>query len=917
MIRKLITFLVSLVVAFSLLPVMAASAAVTATAEITSDSLLAPTSSPVSFTVEATRPSQDFFDTLTGGQVLPANKVRIVLPPGLTLAGCGSVEGWSCEAVNTQFSHAVIFTATSGGLAAGETQAFTFTSPVAAPGSADRSETIGIELSDDGGLTYTDATPAYDGALDLVTRILQIVNLRILNRFNPDGYPGTALGSTALRNTETQIVRVAFDVRNYGTGQVTIDPALNVPAEETILVDAANATVAPRNQAATTFTYDVRLGTADGSRISSWSAGATKVGDSGTFADGRAFSDIEVEQIVDLTPVAGGFAPAVIPVKGTREFSLQVQKDQLQGITGLNGTLSLFADGDTSRTEVIGLEFTGASLGRGAGTPTLDFDAASFDLNVTGELVLDGTLELTGTDDNGLPYTQTIPLDNILTIDALAPILNITGVTIVDPATQQTRANGTDSITITGNLQQAADVPKVNAAAGTPGVNLTVRMPGTNAVQLQPTFDGNNFTVTYDLTSKTSTGFGDIIVSGSATDNALNQSPSATSTLQFDQVVPSLETFAIAFVDEATFDTTDPVVQVSWVEQYNDPKVRGGCLPTNWEVDNAIVTEVRFSDGSACSTLQGRTRGPDNVRILILDREINPENAGSVDYIANPPLSLLSNPVIDSADNRPLENMTREIISGVRPLIPEILDITRDNLFGAPTDDGRESMGLFNDGWFTNVADGTDPEVFFNPANIASTYILRVYRVDNGIQTLIGEDTGDADANPNRSVVLDHGTTGGIDTDATGRVTTLRAQLVNDPRRTPNDSSDDLLSDVLEFTITFDDEAPRLVSAAVITDGVRATFNEALAAGIDSASDWYALEHNADAGDGNPYFPYGVDAVAPAANGDLASRDLTVDLGGNGTFAGVDFFRVSGSEADGAFYEDFAGNVHTLTDSTL
>lgn len=368
MIRKLITFLVSLVVAFSLLPVMAASAAVTATAEITSDNLLAPTSSPVSFTVEATRPSQDFFDTLTGGQVLPANKVRIVLPPGLTLAGCGSVEGWSCEAVNTQFSHAVIFTATSGGLASGESQAFTFTSPVAAPGSADRSETIGIELSDDGGLTYTDATPAYEGALDLVTRILQIVNLRILDRLNPP-LPGTSLGSTALRNTETQIVRVAFDVRNYGTSPVTIDPVLNVPVEETILAEAANATVAARNASPTTFTYDVQLGTADVSRISSWSAGATKVGDSGTFADGRAFSDIEVEQIVDLTPVAGGFAPAVIPVRGTRDFTLQVQKNQLQGITDLDGTLSLFADGDTSRTEVIGLEFTGASLGRGAGTP--------------------------------------------------------------------------------------------------------------------------------------------------------------------------------------------------------------------------------------------------------------------------------------------------------------------------------------------------------------------------------------------------------------------------------------------------------------------------------------------------------------------------------------------------------------------
>jgi hypothetical protein len=883
MIRKSAILLTVVAVIFALMPPLAASAAVSTTASIITPREVFPTipgeaKTPV--TVRVTNPQGSLLDF---SNPLPGNAVRLVPPPGVNAPACATTpQGWDCQVVTTPNATFLLFDTVSNPLQRGQSLDFGFTATIGAPGNADRSGALQVSVSDDLGQSFENSQPASNGALTLVTKILQIV-------------PGTLetrlLGATAARTrtTEGQVLEARFTVRNFAFNEVTVTPALGgVSSPDSASAPAALTVPGQRGTAIATF--QVTTGDANAlSRILQLTGSAA----SGTSSSNVAqFPPVTIEQAVRVVTDVVRFAPRVIPDAQTQNFRLTVDKPQLPGVDGLQGSLVLTRQNGGGSLAPIALANPQALARNPQANVALLFQGVNIDLGLVGtEARLDGSLTITGTDDNGKPFTQTINLPNLLTVDALAPVITLNPLQILNRANGQTRANDGNTVRITGRVADA-DVTRQNQPnSTTSGVTVQVSTPNTTITVPVTIANDGSFTGDVPIAQLGAADrFGTLTASARARDLAGNIGDSNLESIEFDRVIPALAENGIAILDD-TYDTK-PVVRVSFVEQFPEPFVRGGCLPTMWEVDNAVVTDVRYEDGTRCQIGQA---GPSNVRVLILDRAINPERAGSVDFISTRNImGIGDDPVRDSAVNTALSE-TKAIVSGVAPTIPTILDITRTDIVGGE----RESMGFRDDSFFTNVAVTpatglADPTVKFDPANIINDYVIEIL---DGAGQLVASASADEGNRDVRNVPIN------ACPGACEATTTLFAQLVNEVIQ--NGQPVRLVSPQRPFTITYDTVIPRIDNATLVDGGVRVDYNEPLISGRDAASDWVAFERNENRSpEESEFFAYGVNGVSIASP---SARLLSVEFGMNGPFAGVDFFSLA-EQRTTAVYRDFAGN---------
>lgn len=889
MFRKLTVLLTAVVVIFAMFPVLAASAAVTSTAQILSELSVFPDGIADDYQVEVNNNSDGLLG-LGASDNLPVNTVQITLPPGLSAPACDTNEGWTCTPVSTGSTKRLVFQASGAnlGIAEGQNFVFNFAATALSPGSRNRTESLQVQSSDDRGTTFSNSAATGRG-LSITTRILQLLDQQ-LTVLNADLQP--AGGADPARATTGQVAQVAFDVRSYAANPVTLRPSITTNASDTVRQPAADQTAAP--QSTVTFTYLVDLGGTAGTRSGAMTVSAANTADPATNS-GQVTLPLTVERAVSLAAAEGDFSPRRVAegVVNNSPLTLIVDKDEVPAVTGLTGTIE-FHNNDVNNPLFSATLATPATLTRPAFVDQpLTFEGIEFTVpGLAQELLLDARVILSGTDDNGQPYTQTLSLNDVLTIDALAPVVNLAPLAIVSPERRQERPNGDDAIRISGNVQNAADVPSPT------GLVITVTVDGANYTMPAPlsgTGQQKTFSVDFSLVDRANS-FGNVTAVGTATDSATNVGDDEEM-IEYDALAPRLAEQALAVLDPQ-FDA-DPVIQVSFVEDFETPTVRGACSPLQWDMDNANVTEVRFSDGSPCTT-EISDRGNDNIRILVLDRALDANNAGTVTYLADGGiLGVGGDPAFDSANNRPLDDALRFIISAIQPAAPIIDLVTRTNATGEPTEGGRETMG-FNDGlWHTNVA-GPDATVFLDPANIVNTYRIRIFK--EGVQ--VADVSADANDNMDRSVT-------GLAPDTcaapcAAEDTVFQAQLV-----APDPRGGELVSELTDFTIRYDTLVPGIADATAAygnaalgqSDTVTVVYNEDLAGGQNSALDWSALTRNTsdDIGEANQFRAYGVNSVT--AGDDLDRRDLSVDFNGDQNFAGVDFFNF-----EGFTYEDFAGN---------
>ena len=827
MTRKAISVLIAAVLAFSLLPAAAAFAAVPGTANLTTGGEVFPGAAR-DFAIRVTNNSPRTLG-LVGGTA--ANSIRIMLPSNIGIRNTATPPtapaGWEVTVTRTSTAQALTYNATGSGLAAGSSLDLPFAAEVLAPASADRSGKFQVSLSSDRGATGQPAT----GNLDTVIRVLELV--QGLSVTSPAGVvDGSGTGG--------QAITMAMGVRNHAANALTVTPNVTSDGGETISQPAA-ASVA--SGATHTFSIPVTLPQVSADRTSNLTGTAT--------ADGAQSQESKYALQVQAPPAlsldAGSFSPRSVNTgPQAKTFTLNASKAGTPALTLAGGDLNFAGNGLALETPV---DFAG-----GSGNNDLTYGPST----ITGtDGVYDGLFTFTGTDGNGAAFTQTVTLDDLITIDSLVPNITVNVVLPLDrDQERQTAAKTGDTITVNGTVDDTnATIDFVELR---PNVGDAIKVPVTRS--------GNNYSGSATAPfAQNATSF---VAVAQATDAAQN-SGGATSVAQIvDNIAPaftaartqSLERILVTFTENNT--------------------TKGGCLETRWQVENNIVLDVLNANGgteTACSA------AANNSRILVLARPIGARDATPrVTYNAPNNLPGQSN-AKDGADNRAGEAIVKAVV-GIAPPVPEIIEVFRNT--GGTAED-RENATFDDDRYFTRFS-GNDLVVEFG--NAAAGESIEVLDANNNIlhrEAIIFPEEG----NPEVRVPI--GTTQG------DYVRKLRLVNVSNIR-----------GDVAEFTVNLDQTLPAIAGATKTgASSVDVSFSEKISEGTDFAFDWLPYENVADAEGGRQY--YNVDKV----EGSGSTRTLTVStFENNGEFGGAEYLLVS---ANGVRYGDRAGNLLADTIANL
>lgn len=877
MLRKLTALVAATLVAFALLPAVAATAEVNSSATLLEGAEVFPGGGQA-YLLQV---SNDENPILGLGRNI--NRIRVTLPPNLRNPQCPDPSdlpaGFTCTERTPPGVTGFVF---DGLLMPGQTADLPFTVDVIAPTDRDRVQQVRVEYSEDAGITYDKIAD-----LDTAIRILQLIP-GTLREVDPAGFPSPN------RGTAGQTLTIEFAVRNHAQQTVTVTPTLDSDDPgDTVTALTPTLDIPPAGGEATaTFTF-TSPDAATRLRDVVVTADATAPGADAPDTDNTAVLQIEGPPHLALDPAS--FSDPVVSSGGgtgrTYRFTIEADKLNLPAVTGLSGSITLTgpqtltaaldAPDTLPRPERSDLLLQFAPVTVTAADPSGSFDA---------------TFAFTGSDDNGQAFSQTVSLPDLVELDNLAPDVTL-DLALPDG---QVQAKEGDVVTISGEVAGGdvalPDDLTLSLVATGDGEVVDIPVPAED-VQVDGTAFTVDVTVEGTATYDDVTGFfadgigtGTLTATATAADTAGNVGGDAAAQ-DLDNIQPFMRSPA-RVIRDADYDPDKPVVEVVWDNNF-PALVAGACLPTQYEVDEAIVLEVRYSDGSRCQPGQASPAG-DNTRILVLDRAIDPDVPRNVDYVADALGLGVNDPAVDGARNEAVDQTVRTI-SGVAPPLPQLINVTRSD---TDSPGGREDATFAEDRYWTNVGgDADDPAaVLAFVGGAKSSYVIQVL---DGDGTVLHEAQASGADDTIRIPLPDSvaGCTGAVEDDD---CVLERALRFFNPSAVPGAQ----VGPALDLEVVLDQTDPTLAGAAMDSpEQVTVTLSEVLHAGRNVAEDWYLLERNPDPDSGaGEFFVYGAQGVS----GSGATRTLDADLPGNGPFAGVGY-RFFGSDPLDR-YEDYAGN---------
>jgi hypothetical protein len=478
----------------------------------------------------------------------------------------------------------------------------------------------------------------------------------------------------------------------------------------------------------------------------------------------------------------------------------------------------------------------------------------------------DASFTFRGTDDNGHPYSQSVSLNQLVTIDNIAPLINLQ----LNVPTGQAQVKNGDAVSVAvsvqgGGVEVVELMATIEGENGQPASTRTIPTTGCNP---------GATTCTARATLADLGRYGTLTAVGTAVDAALNRGTGGSNTVNIDNVLPVLAAPA-RIVTGTPYRHTSPVVEVTISDRF---AVAGGCNATTWDVDQTtndaiIVTEVRYSNGTPCS---GGTNPGDNIRILVTNANLDPDVQYNALYFASR-LGINTNDRLrDGALNSAIDQAVRTV-SGIAPAVPDLAVITRNG--------GAENAVFDQDRYWTRFG-GNDARATIR--NTRAGYFIEVLDGETG-NTVISTTSADG---ANGQTVIPIGTTPGE--------YVRRIRLVN---------ASGLRSPELLVRLVLDQTAPLLARSTVTGTGapeqVTVTFSEILWTGSNRAMDWFALERNTTPEE-DPYYRYRPDSVSGNA---ADTRTLNVDLLQQGSFVGVEYTFDTDTPTAGLRYQDRAGNL--------
>lgn len=802
----------------------AAGAAVMGSARVTSAQDLVPGQHTLSVAVQN---NNSFF------AATPANLVRIVVPTGVRYSSHAPIippTGWQRVATGGSLDETVLtFRATAAGLAPG--QQVTFSAPIVAvrPVNSDGGGRLTVSLSDDSGATFLTATPTSAGATDLRVRAVEIV---------PGPRPVAPAGVTDGTATAGQDLDFGYSLRSHATGQVSVTTDLVSSTGDQVLKPAVQATIAAGETVA--FVVPVRLRQLSTQRTASFTARAT-----GAASARDANGSVNAVPPAELSATA--LAPRRVASGQSRSFDATIRKVSGPDVDVSDATLRFAA------TEA------------GLATP---FRVSGEQTAKLGSVLVQGpegthpaNIEIHGTDANGAAWQGQLDAGQV-TIDDTAPRV---GITATRPAGQDS-VKKNDSVAVTVSVHEVSTVSasdvSVELVSGS-GQVVRVPMTATTGSEGAQRFTGNAQVPFGDQQ-------GSLRARARVADGAGHVGEGETAPIVLDNIVPALSARA--------YELSPTQIRVGFDE---NRLIRGGCSPSDWGVDGAIVLAVRYSDGSPCQNGQsGPAAAPDNYRILVLHSGLG---SGSRPPVRYNPVPLLSDPVTDGAGNR--------AASGQAALTRQV---PRPVLAGAARQGGAEAA--YNSGsasspnWhLRRIADSSgrpDLEVLYSGGQ--ADYTVQV--LDSAGNVLASQAAQTAGAI--RVPIADA-------QNGVALARSLRFLSAQDENR---------VSDPAPFQVTLDTRPPAIKSYSNSTPGqVVVTFDEPIVEGSDFAADWLVRELR-----GGQQQVIQVNTVHVLGQ---EARRLDYDTQGGPLVSVSYLFTSSGTNANARRYRDRGGNP--LSDVTV
>lgn len=615
---------VAMLLAGSAVPALAAASG---TARLLTPTIFAGSGGAV--TIEVTNDASAGVLGLGAGQAIDA--VQVFLPTDVFAprgdADIQGPDGWT-GFYDADLEVAYLL-ADGDGIAPGSKAEFVIAG-VAADQADDAQGDLFVQVSDDGGVTSTNA-----GRLILTAKILEIVSAQVSK-------PDFALDADPTKVTTGQDnATVAVRVRNHGTQTRTVDAIVSTGTDSTSTASGTGSGSVPAGGEATV-EVPVTFG-APGSLNLAVSAESAS-----SAAKSTGISGITVQEAADATYRAGSLAPrAVVPGQLTT-VKLSVDKTGPQAVR-----LASLTDRPGGAVLTIASHPTTIDRDLPAGSSTVNLE-----FPVTIPLsVADGsytpTLDLVGWDANGaLVDLQPQGLEDIV-LDRLAPFVDVLA-TPDAPVVNGATPAATDgrNITFSGTARLGSGGDKCTSCTITDAV--IVALPSQTRLPVDVTINNGDLSGSdaVDFPDGTSAAYLEVTV---AKNTGLTGTGDSAN-FEVDLVVPN--------VTSATTgrDATGDFVDVTFSELVGTK----GMSRTDWRVDGNLVTSIEPAPAPA-NPVDPSDDGKTTLR-LRLGQQFSDSNATpAVQYSPSP----LSRRAFDRVDQGVLD-ATLTAVDGIAPLPPVI-----------------------------------------------------------------------------------------------------------------------------------------------------------------------------------------------------------------------------------------------------
>lgn len=709
----------------------------------------------------------------------------------------------------------------------------------AAPLAQDTAFKWEVDTSSDGGTHLTQAALASGGNLNGMIRVL-------LNKAPRINFLTTSGNVTAGQSNLT----LSQSVTNYGTAALNVTPNITGASGDGALGTPPTTTLLPGQT--TVVTTPVVFG----------SPGTGRTLKSGFVATGATSFRQSTAPYDVQAPASFGYdgtnplSPKIATSSSTQTFTLGVQKSGTPAVTLTAPTNLSFTD-QLSGTHTFSAVLTNPTTV--SGSQTLTFGPVTIPGNPTvgdWDGVYAPTLTLSGTDANGAPFSQTVGVQDLFTIDDFAPV---TVPTLAAP----------NHVATAGEKRDAMDTRWSNAPyVAKNGDTLTFSGPIYTNGRMQSTsatakvscwvdsLSGQTVLSEQSVSCSNSSGQ----LSGSAT--AFNFASGATSAVlkvtTTDLVGLSSTTMSPPITvdnNQATFSGAftgcgllSDCKDTTHLRVFLDEPVTGAFNPSNFAVSlvkSGITTSIPVNAVSFTGTLsQFGTRFD-----LTLATPIGVDDRPTIRFVPSTPA-----PGFDQADNPMVLPTRADAVDDIAPPVPQLLQV------GVSKPD--PSDGSF----YTNQESA--PYTIGN--TYAGEYSLTVYADTDGNPGLQpATDTVLCQTSPTSTTTTCADTTKALPADGTYPLYLVAAD--RPANNNPNVSSS-------TATEVLDRVAPTITGFTADASGITVQLSEPVPTGRDFAVDWVAHE-------GQTQFAVST-VAAPSPNGtvDLTQRRLSI---ASSTWAGM------------------------------